>query len=1005
MPEVPRGTVAFLFTDIEGSTRLWQTSPEAMTAAYARHDAILRKAIATQHGEVFKVIGDAFQAAFPTPGEAVTAALHAQRDLASEDWRACGLPEPLRIRMAVHVGEVDPSPDGDYRSPLLNRLGRLLGVGHGGQILLSQETVTRLRDALPPEASLRDLGERRLKDLHGAERIWQLLHPGLPTDFPPLATLDRRPHNLPVQTTPLLGRESAVQAIRQLLERRDDGARLVTLLGPGGIGKTRLALQVAAETIDVFNHGAFWVELATVTDAALVPAAIAQVLGVTEDGGHSPVEGLHEYLRSRETLLVLDNLEQLVAAAPLVANLLAAAPGLRILTTSRERLGIRGEQIVPVEPLAMPPRATIARLDTSAAEQYTAVQLFRERARAVKPGFTLTDETARAVAEICWRLDGLPLAIELAAARIRLFSPVALLARLEPRLPLLTGGARDLPERQQTLRNAIAWSYDLLSPQEQSLFRRLAIFAGGFTLDAAESVTEGERGKEGKGERKDAGDAGVAPTSELQTPPTVSSSFPPFPPSVIDAIASLVDKSLVRQSDDGSDEPRFGMFETIREFGLEQLAATGEADTAGAAHAAVFLALAERAEPELTGPAQRAWVARLEREHDNVRAAMTWLLGHGDAERALRLGGALWRFWSERAHLSEGRAWLERALAAGQDAPAPARARALYAAAVLAEDQGDYDQAVTRHVAALALWQTLGDRHGVARALTGLGNIAHDRGDYTRASERHEAALALAQELDDRRLVSVSLASLGTVAYYRGDLDDAVRYYEQSLAHFRALGDTHGTSRLLDNLGVVVARQGNRTRAIALGEESLALARELGNPTAIASGLINLGAAMQAAGNDDDARARYEEALALLRETGDRRHTAVALINLASIARGRDLARAAALFGESLALSALIGDRVSSAECWVNLASIAAARGCPERAARLLGAAAAVHEIAGAALEDDLTADRERLMVAARDALGEAACAAAWETGRALSFDAAVAEAQAVAEEWGEREE
>jgi predicted ATPase/class 3 adenylate cyclase len=502
----PSGTVTFLFTDIEGSTRLWEEQPEAMREALARHDALLRDAINAHGGVVFKTMGDQFCAAFTTAPAALAAALAAQRDLSGEGAPLVGaLPDtglmgalpgteghprgvPLRVRMALHTGAAE-AREGDYLGPPLNRVARLLEAGHGGQVLLSQSTFDLARDHLPEGVSLRDLGEHRLRDLARPERIFQPVAPDLPADFPPLSTLDARPHNLPAQVTPLIGREKEVAAGQHVL--RQEAVRLVTLTGAGGTGKTRLGLQVAAELLDQFSAGVFFVALAPISDPGLVASAIAQTLGVRELGGTPLLESLKAHLRDQQLLLLLDNFEHLLAAAPLVAELLAAAPRLKVLLTSRAVLHLRGEKEFPVPPLALPDPKHLPPVGAdlvSALSQYAAVELFIQRALDVKPEFVVTNENAPAVAEICVRLDGLPLAIELAAARIKLFPPEALLARLGSRLTLLTGGARDLPARQRTLRDAIAWSYDLLGESEQRLFRRLAVFVGGCTPEAAEAV-------------------------------------------------------------------------------------------------------------------------------------------------------------------------------------------------------------------------------------------------------------------------------------------------------------------------------------------------------------------------------------------------------------------------------------------------------------------------------------------------------------------------------------
>ncbi|MDF2758941.1 MAG: adenylate/guanylate cyclase protein, partial [Thermomicrobiales bacterium] len=488
MVELPRGTVTFLFTDIEGSTRLWEQNRAAMATAVERHLALLDAAIAAHGGIHFKTVGDGIQAAFPTAPRAMAAALDGQRAVLAEDWRGVGEP---RVRMALHAGEAAPDAHGDYLAAPLNRLARLLAVGHGGQILLTQAVQQLSRGALPPGAAVRDLGAHRLRDLLEPEQVFQLLHPDLPADFPPLRSLNLRPHNLPLQPTPFLGREREVEEVVERLGRPD--CRLLTLTGPGGTGKTRLALHAAAELLDDFSEGVYFVALAPLADAALVPSAIASALAIREDGERAMTDRLKEVLAGQQLLLVLDNVEHLIEAAPVVSELLGAAPELKVLATSRVPLRLRAEREYPVPPLSLPWRMPLPPL--AQLTQYESVRLFIDRAQAVKPDFALDDENAPAVAAICWRLDGLPLAIELAAARVRLLPPQALLARLEQRLPLLTGGARDAPARHRTLRDTIAWSYDLLAGEEQLLFRRLAVFVGGCTLEAADAVTtpDGQR--------------------------------------------------------------------------------------------------------------------------------------------------------------------------------------------------------------------------------------------------------------------------------------------------------------------------------------------------------------------------------------------------------------------------------------------------------------------------------------------------------------------------------
>jgi predicted ATPase/class 3 adenylate cyclase len=620
---LPSGTVTFLFTDLEISTQLWERHTQTMQAALARHDAILRHAIEAHQGVIVKPTGDGIHAVFAHAPNALAAALTAQRALQSEAWEAAG---PLRVRMALHTG-VAEERDSDYFGPPLNRVARLLAAGHGGQVLLSRATQELACDHLPADITLRDMGTHRLKDLTRPEHIFQLIASDLPVDFPPLKTLDAHVNSLPMQPTPLLGRETDVARVYGLL--RYPEPRLVTLTGPGGVGKTHLAFQVAAELLNDFPDGVYFINLAPISDPSLVATTIAQVLRIKDIGNQSLLERLRNYIRDKQLLLLLDNFEQVVAAAPLIGELLAAAPRLKVLITSREVLHLRGEKEYGVLPLALPDPKQVPTLGTLS--QFAAVELFIARARDARPDFALTNDNASAVAEICQCLDGLPLAIELAAARVKLFAPEALQARLGQRLALLTGGARDLPARQQTLRNTIEWSYNLLEAGEQTLFRRLAVFVGGWLLEAVEAVCNVDRG---------------------------------LTMDVVDGVAALLNKCLLRQEEGLGGEPRFTMLETIREYALERLEASGEAESVRRRHAAYYLTLAEAAEPLLHGAEQRRWLDRLETEYNDLRAAAAWCRAVPDgAEMGLCLAGALWWFWRAHARWPEGRRWLADALA------------------------------------------------------------------------------------------------------------------------------------------------------------------------------------------------------------------------------------------------------------------------------------------------------------------------------------------------------
>jgi len=769
----PTGTVTFLFTDIEGSTKLWERDSSVMQLTLARHDEILRSAIGERGGYVFKTVGDAFCATFATAPDALQAALVAQRRLLSSEWEQIGT---LRVRMALHMGAAQER-DGDYFGPPVSRVARLLSAAHGGQVLLSLPTQELVRDQLPTGTTLRDLGEHRLKDLFRPERVFQLLAPELPSEFPPLRSLDAYRNNLPLQPTPLIGREKEVAEIRQRLSHPE--VRLLTLTGAGGTGKTRLGLQAAAELTQQFEEGVFFVSLAAIRDSQLVVGAVAGTLGVKEAGGQPLLESLEYYLHEKRMLLMVDNFEQVLEAAPVVTELLSAAPNLKVLATSRIPLRLYGEHEYSVPPLALPDPErppSVERLT-----QYEAVRLFVERAQAAKADFSVTNDNAPAVAEICHRLDGLPLAIELAAARIKVLSAQKILEHLGNRLKLLTGGARDLPERQRTLRSTIEWSYGLLEEGEKVLFARLAVFAGGRTLEAIEAICDAE------------GD---------------------LPVDVLDGLASLVDKSLLKQEEGVGGEPRFVMLETIHEFAREKLEGSGEAEDLRRLHARYFLALAEEAEPALEGSQQQVWLDRLEEEHDNMRTVLSWSLGQGqDAELALRIGAVLGEFWYLRGYWSEGRRWLEEALTKSGRTPTAARARALQRVSWLAYLQGDLDRAVEASQEGLRLEGVELFRTGVGDSTAAelqrvLGMVVGARGELEREAELLEESLALSREVGSLRGMAVSIFILGAAWRVRGDLQRATQLLEEALTMFRKMGDQALIASVLTHLGFTFLFQG-----------------------------------------------------------------------------------------------------------------------------------------------------------------------------------------------------
>ena len=789
MLELPTGTVTFLFTDIEGSTRLLQ---ELGGDTYGRvqdeHAGIMRRAIATGGGVEVRTEGDSFFVAFPTPAGALHAAVAAQRALAFHRWPAAAA---IGVRMGIHTGEGVLGGD-DYLGIDVNRAARIAAAGHGGQVLVSDATWGLVEHAMPDGVSIRNLGAHRLKDIEHPERIHDLVIEGLIAEFPPLRSLDGHRTNLPAHRTSFVGRERESAEIADLLS----GRRLLTLTGPGGTGKTRLASRAAADLIDRFRDGVFLVDLSTVTEPDLVLPGIAKVLKVRELPGRDLLGTVVEHLAQRELLLVLDNLEQLLEATPIVGKLLDGAPGIRVLATSRIPTRLSGEQEYHVRPLALPDPALVQ--DPASLSACEAVALFVARARAVDPSFRITEESAQAVAEITTRLDGLPLALELAASRVRVLTPAALVERLEQRLPLLTDRSLDVPERQRTLSGAIRWSYDLLDPAEQRLFARLSVFAGEWTLEAAEAV--------------------CGPDLD-----------------VFEGISWLVDNSLVYRVDLSEPELRFGMLRTIREFAAEGLAASGEEHSIRSRHAGFFRGLAEEAGPRLLGEGQTHWLGVLERERDNFRAALEWAEEGGDVTDAIETASAIWRFWQLRGHLSEGRSRLGRLLALPAAARRDAvRARGLGALGGLAYWQADYEPVRKIYADAVSIARDVGDRKLLSWALFDLSFVPLLLdGDAAATQDLLRESLATADE-NDLALHAQIWTGFGYLEIFRGDPSAAVEPTERAIAIFRQLGDRLSLSEsLLGRAGIefiggnVEAARGHvheATRIVSGSESPLLLA-------------------------------------------------------------------------------------------------------------------------------------------------------------------------------------
>ena len=784
--QVPSAVTTFLFTDIEGSSRLWEHEPERMQPALARHDALARAAVEHNRGDVVKMSGDGVLAAFSDPLDAVCASLELQRSLADSELTN-GI--AIRVRCGLHAG-VNERRDNDFFGNAVNRAARIMSTAHGGQVLLSQAVAVLVGERLPAGVTLRDLGSVRLRDLASPERVYQLVHPQLRQDFPALRSLEATPNNLPQQVTSFIGRERELAEVKRLLAN----TRLLTLLGVGGIGKTRLSLQVAADLMDDYPDGVWLAELAPLTDPRLVPQAVASVLGVKEEAGHPVVEALIKYVSDRRLLLILDNCEHLLdACAELARQLLQGGPNLRLLASSREHLRVAGEAIYPVPALATPD--PYVKFIHTALTQYEAARLFIDRAVAAQPAFEISEQNAAAVAEVCHRLDGIPLAIELAASRARVLSVETIAARLSDRFRLLTGGDRTALPRQQTLRALIDWSYDLLTERECALFRRLAVFAGGWTLDAAEAI---------------GADANIDETD------------------VLDLLTQLVEKSLVVVEAGGG---RYRLLDTVRQYAQECLAKSGKEKQVCDRHLAYYLALAEKARPELLGTMQRAWLARLDLERENLLSAHSWCdRTEGGAESGVRLVYAVKLYCFNRGLLGLGHQLTVEALAReGAQKRSLARCKALADAGQFCSFMGRYREAQEHLEESLAIAREIGNVGMVARALQPLGMASLGQGDVVTARHYLEEALKLASEQGDKRELAGAINALAQLHRIQADLETAEPLYDQVVALARELGDREIIAVGLLNLAMVSLGRGSNDRARTILLEALAIAEEIGS--------------------------------------------------------------------------------------------------------------------------------------------------------------------------------
>lgn len=871
MLHLPTGTVTFLFTDIEGSTTRWEQHPEMMQGAVAQHDALLKAVMGQYRGNVFKTVGDAFYVAFSSANDALSAVIAAQRALASEVWEE--EITPFRVRMALHTGEAEQRGN-DYFGRALNRVARILSAGHGGQILLSRATLGFVRDNLPQKVTIRDLGMHHLKDIQHPIQIFQLIHADLISDFPPLKTPILHPMNLPAQLTPCVGRKEEFAAINKLLLHPQ--IRLVTLTGPGGVGKTRLSLQVAANLTPFFPGGIWFVELAAIQDAEEIGPAFLQALGSPQTGKQAVLEQLKALLGD-QTLVLLDSVEQVNQAGPFISKLLDACPNLKILTTSRLALELGKEYIYHVSPLAVPDLHQ--NLEPVVLLDYGAIALFVQQAQIAKPTFHLTRANCSMVVEICARLDGLPLAIELVATRIAMLSLPTMLKRLEHQIQFFAGREKH-HSTQQTLQGIIEWSYHLLTGPERTLLSRLAIFRSGCTFEAIEAIC-------------------------------TSLDKPDF--DLLELLQSLTDKSLLGQLEGENGEPRFRVMYIIREYVLEQLRATKEWEELGKRHADYYLKLAEQIAPTLTGIEQKSSLATLEEEHKNLQSALVWYSGHGQIEMGLRMVEALGHFWLMHGYITEGRKWLEIFLTSEQAKTASIllRTRAVVMASRLASRQNEYDLAAQMAEQALAESLNSEDQRSISLAYAVQAEVAFHRGEFERATAFLEKSLVIQRSLDDKRGCASLLNNLGNVALQQEKLDHAAKLLDESLLLFRQVGDSWAISTALTSLGEIERRRKNYKRAAILYEESLRLCRMLGNQEGIANALVSLGDLLRYQTDYTQAANLYKKSLAIFRELGDKVGITVCLQGLAEVAyEEKQLEQATRLFAQAEVTAYALGTTV-----------------------------------------------------------------------------------------------
>ncbi|MBS1551613.1 MAG: tetratricopeptide repeat protein [Bacteroidetes bacterium] len=937
---IPTGNVTFLFTDIEGSTKLAHDFPESLQCALTIHNSVLRNAVVSNNGFVFKTAGDAFFCSFKKAEDAVRTSLMIQKDLSlvyNEDVT-------LKVRIGIHSGIAEWNGE-DYMGYItLARSQRIMSSAHGGQVIISADAYESIDTESITGITCRDLGVRRLKDMVQPVRLFQINSEGLQSEFPPLKTLDARPNNLPVQLTSFIGREKEINNVKSILSK----SRLLTLLGSGGTGKTRLSLQTGADMIDEFENGVWITELASLQDPFLLPNAIAETLGLKEQPGMSMENILTEYLKDKQILLILDNCEHLIeSCAVLAEKLLQYSPKLKMIATSREALRCDGEIIHKVLSLDHPDPAK--KISPKELAKYEAVRLFIERALAVNPNFRVNDDNAQALSQICFQLDGIPLAIELAAVRIRILTLEKICEKLNDRFRLLTGGKRTALPRQQTLKALIDWSYDLLSEQEKVLWRRLSVFSGGWSLNDAEEICSDDL--------------------------TVRDDM-------FELTNGLVEKSIILFNDNTE---RYKMLETIKQYGEEKLRNEGETEIFRTRHLNYYLNLCEGAIPELSGPNAKTWLNRFEDEYPNIQSALNWSYESKANEKGHRLANTMAKLWDIRGYFTEALNWLEKLLKNTEGVSELLIANSKRQAGMFATQQGNNDIALRLLEESLNIYRKTDDLIGISNCLNILGMIELDLGNFESSKNYLTESLQIRKKLDNKLSLASGFNSLGLVLLAEGNLKDAEQYFTDSLKIAKEIKDDVYIGIGLNNLGQIYAIYGEYEKAKAFFEEGLMIDRELENKNGMCISLANMGILAYVNKDFSTSRKYLQEGLELSREIGNRLGELYALCTFGQLALAEeDIATAYNFFKECLLQQKEYSDIKISTICFTGIAEIKLINGDYDTASLLIGAVQAKLDLTGAFVEDETKIKINEIINSIKNIAGEERYLSEFEKGKRL---------------------